>query len=474
MSSSHSQPPCFLPLTTPLKPDTPYGKLGSNSLAARLVSELPHSNFTPDPNVRYGEMWIGDHPSNPSSVSLRHAQTPLKEYINKYPELFLGKAVYEKFHDDLSVVEKTDAADESGRNIHLPFLFKILSFDRALPLQTHPDRTLAARLLKRAQGNPNAPGLKQITDLNYKPEVAVCISKSGFKGFIGFRSISDIQYFLTTIPEFQEAVGDKDTIDAFLAYKPTTTLRIPVEAQQQLKSLFIKIIERDDSQIAEICKRLLSRLLMQGDENFFGGTKHAHLGNVLRKCLSDYPGDKGVFVAIFMMNFITLMTGEGVMVGVDELHAYLEGDIIECMAWGDNMLSHGFQPPSERSPAKDFIPSVSYIPRSSTIPLRLPRQPWSKSEEGRTTQYLVPLAEFDLLHVLIGAEQEEVVTPGGVKGPTIFVVVDGEVELRRVNGDERLVLQQGSSVYILPGTTWSMRVTGGKEASIWGAFVEAE
>src|SRR5438105_15321161 len=73
---------------------------------------------------------MGDH-QNGSSRSVMSGMD-LLDLIKSSPEDFLGKSVLDKFKD-----------------IQLPFLLKILSFDKALPLQSHPDRKSGQHLMKQ-------------------------------------------------------------------------------------------------------------------------------------------------------------------------------------------------------------------------------------------------------------------------------------------------------------------------------------
>jgi mannose-6-phosphate isomerase len=41
------------------------------------------------------------------------------------------------------------------------------------------------------------------------------------------------------------------------------------------------------------------------------------------------------------MNFLTLNPGEAIYIPADGIHAYLSGDIIECMARSNNVLNSG-------------------------------------------------------------------------------------------------------------------------------------
>lgn len=56
-----------------------------------------------------------------------------------------------------------------------------------------------------------------------------------------------------------------------------------------------------------------------------------------------YPGDIGV-LSLFFLNYIKLCPGEAVYLDADVPHAYLSGEIVECMAASDNVVRAGFTP----------------------------------------------------------------------------------------------------------------------------------
>ena len=71
---------------------------------------------------------MGTHVKSPSC--LRATGAPLSEYLAAHPDL-IGPDVINKF----------GASDGN-----IPFLLKILSIEKALSIQTHPDKEMAARL----------------------------------------------------------------------------------------------------------------------------------------------------------------------------------------------------------------------------------------------------------------------------------------------------------------------------------------
>lgn len=131
---------------------------------------------------------LGDHKKGPSK-SLKTG-TPLRDLITGEPQSYLSKAVQQKFPG-------TDGAPQ------LPFLFKVLSFDKALPLQAHPDKSLAEKLMR--QEHEEEGRNEQFVDPNHKPEVAIALSND-FSAFVGFRPVEEIQSFIKCVPELQDLV----------------------------------------------------------------------------------------------------------------------------------------------------------------------------------------------------------------------------------------------------------------------------
>lgn len=71
------------------------------------------------------QLWMGTHPKSPSLVS--SSCKVLSQHLASHPQL-IGKPILDKFN----------AADGN-----LPFLFKILSIEKALSIQAHPDKQSA-------------------------------------------------------------------------------------------------------------------------------------------------------------------------------------------------------------------------------------------------------------------------------------------------------------------------------------------
>lgn len=435
-------PSPFIRLRVFVQP-SPYGKKGLKSAAARFALATPETDFKIDEDQPYGEIWMGDHPNG-----MAHTLdgVPLSKLIESSPEEYLTPSVYHRF----------------GHEKHLPFLFKVLSFDKALPLQAHPDRALATRLMKKEK---RETGKNEVfVDPNHKPEVAVTISET-FEGFVGFRPTAEIKSFLKVVPELRKVLSDHETVEKFLAAEDDGE-----EASKLLKIMFSELLGTTHTEIAACSQQLLTHV-ERGEEESLGGLgARQGLARVIKKVLNDYPEDVGLFAAVFFMNYVRLHKGEGIAVPADCIHAYLEGDVIECMAWSDNMIACGFGAPPERNDPRVFVDMLKYEPLPSEN-LELKHETWTKSGNGKTQIVFAPMDEFDLLNTKLRKGEEEVVA-GGIHGPAVFIVTEGDAVLSLADGQREQLLKQGQVVFVKPNTGYKLKGVTDK-AEIWGAFVEA-
>ena len=76
---------------------------------------------------------MGTHHTSPSRLLDSPAQEKLSDYLAANPKL-IGAHVVDRFKD------------EGAAEGNLPFLFKVLAIEKALSIQTHPDKEMARKL----------------------------------------------------------------------------------------------------------------------------------------------------------------------------------------------------------------------------------------------------------------------------------------------------------------------------------------
>ncbi|XP_071441569.1 mannose-6-phosphate isomerase isoform X1 [Hetaerina americana] len=319
-----------------------WGKLGLESEVA-LLKNSSDSNLLINESAPYAELWMGTHPNGPST--LKESKINLEDWINSNPEC-LGEKTREKFGNKL------------------PFLFKVLSVQKALSIQAHPNKELQQTCteysagykmelvsLTHLQSSPHFDRCVFQSDLNifitqehaeklhkenpnlykdpnHKPEIAIALTP--FEALCGFRPVEEIKSFLKSIVELQNLVGQE------IASQLINSEQHQTEAA--LKACFTELMKCPDERIAVQTNAYISRLSKMDQD-----LRTKNLASLFERLHSQFPGDVGCFV-IYFLNYIELLPGEAVFLGPNVPHAYIFGDCIECMACSDNVVRAGLTP----------------------------------------------------------------------------------------------------------------------------------
>ncbi|GKU90304.1 hypothetical protein SLEP1_g4310 [Rubroshorea leprosula] len=224
-----------------------WGKIGNHSLVAKLFAL--NSGSAIDSHSPYAEFWIGTHESGPSFVDQGCENqkgigngavpyldpVPLKSWLSENPHV-LGDKVLEKWGPDL------------------PFLFKVLSVQKALSLQAHPDKELARALHK------SLPDVYR--DENHKPEMALALTEfEALRGFISSKELKDV---FCNVPETLELVrgADKEQFACFINEKGSQ------EGKAILQSIFSRLMLSTKDEITQMISKMKKRLSLEEEEFF--------------------------------------------------------------------------------------------------------------------------------------------------------------------------------------------------------------
>lgn len=132
------------------------------------------------------------------------------------------------------------------------------------------------------------------------------------------------------------------------------------------------------------------------------------------------------------MNFLEYNTGDATCVPADAPHAYLSGNIVECMARCNNDLNTGFCPRADRGSIELFSAALTFSPHSPDEVL-LPSKPSSRGKNRTTVEYAPPMSEFNMLKTELQKGEKEVVEKIG--GPSVLFSTSGEGWMR-ARGEE--------------------------------------
>lgn len=398
-----------------------WGKQGKESVSARLCEEQPgwdgkgpNTAFKIDDNKTYAEMWMGTYPVLPSYVA--DTGEDLQDVLDRHPKELVGEEIISKFG-----------------HTKLPYLPKVLSISKALPLQLHPNKELASKLHKEDPEN--------FTDPNHKPEIALALTE--FEAFCGFKPLKDIAELLKIEPLKQYA-SSRD-VSKF--------------SNDNLKTVVRNMLEASEDNVRETYTALTSIPSSQ-----FG--QDTYIPKLAPRLAEQYSKtDPGLLVALITMNYLVLQPGESIYIPADGIHAYLSGDIIECMARSNNVLNTGFCPRAERNSIDLFCSCLTFTPHSPQECMLQP-QAYQRSKHGKTSKFAPPISEFDMLQTELKAGEKE--SLGAVGGPSIVLATKGSAQMKAKG--KSFELNEGAVFFVAPGVDLELESKDG--LLMHTAFVE--
>ncbi|HUT21654.1 MAG TPA: mannose-6-phosphate isomerase, class I [Anaerolineae bacterium] len=390
-----------------------WGTKGDEAYIPRLLG------IEPEPGLPYAELWMGAHPNAPSRVCTDGGSVSLRQLIEQYPAEVLGPEVSEAFAGTL------------------PFLFKILSAAEALSIQAHPNMEQAAALHVR---DP-----EHYPDPNHKPELAIALN--ALTALMGFRPYGGILAALGRYPELACFLGE-DTCARLHEGKGD-----PPDVQRRLvHEMFGVLVARSsaydqelDTQLDALARRLGSATSQLREEE-----------ELFLELRGRYEGpDVGLF-AVLLLNVLHLEEGQGVYIGPGIPHAYLRGNIVECMANSDNVVRVGLT--LKYRDAETLIEILN----DQLGPVPVLQGPAAL----RDVVYRTPACEFQVSRWRLapGHEQRAALH----ERPEILLVLSGEVCVSWARGEE--TFRQGQSM-LLPACLQGATVKAIRTTTVFRAEV---
>ncbi|KAK3112753.1 Mannose-6-phosphate isomerase [Teratosphaeriaceae sp. CCFEE 6253] len=427
-----------------------WGKVGRDSAAARFAAATPSDTFALDAAKPYAELWMGTHPSNPSC------------------DLTTGRTLLDLVQDNASLM--TPAVGDKYEQ-KLPFLFKVLSINKALSIQAHPNKKLAGEVHRR---DP-----KNYPDDNHKPEMTIAITP--FDGLCGFRPLGEIAHFLKHVPAFRQLVGEDEARAFEQAVQGQETTDDPTKAQQNklaLQRAFTALMQSPPTQVEKLAPQLIAQAESEGSSFAASGvpaTPGSTLSPLLLRLNSQFPADIGLFVTFFL-NYVQLDVGEAMFLRADDIHAYLSGDIIECMAASDNVVRAGFTPKFKDVPTLTGMLTYSYAPiaEQKMVPgdySLCKMNSAAYSSGSAATLYDPPIEEFSVVRTALKAKGAKV-TFEGIEGPSIVICTHGSGTI--AVGPKVEEVKEGWVYFVGATAELVIESTGEKEMICFRAFCELE
>ncbi len=107
-----------------------------------------------------------------------------------------------------------------------------------------------------------------------------------------------------------------------------------------LRGAFTALMTAEPSAVTASIAALAARL--RADEA--AGRRLAPREALALRLDAQYPGGDVGVLSSFFLNHVTLQPGQAIYLAANEPHAYLAGELVECMATSDNVIRAGLTP----------------------------------------------------------------------------------------------------------------------------------
>lgn len=265
------------------------------------------------------------------------------------------------------------------------------------------------------------------------------IAVTPFEGLCGFRPLAEIAHFLQALEPLRKLVGQnaaREFEQTVKGNEDTEDEGVMQRNKHALRSAFTSLMESSPADIEAAAKELVS--LAENSPASFGtlpgdvATNPAdkdELAAVIQRLNGQFPNDIGLFV-FFFLNFIKLEPGEAMFLKADDIHAYVSGDIIECMASSDNVVRAGFTPKFKDVPTLTQMLTYSYAPieEQKLQPVDYPYAILNASAYSSASSALLydpPIEEFSVLKTDLNRTGAKA-TFDPIVGPSVLICTRGK------------------------------------------------
>ncbi|GHU65319.1 hypothetical protein FACS189447_04050 [Spirochaetia bacterium] len=361
--------------------------------------------------VPWAELWMGVHPEGGSRIvdGNQGADSPLLSQIISDDPLFnLGEEVQKEFGA-------------------LPFLFKILAAGKPLSIQAHPNLEQA----KDGFDKENFEGIdlkspnRNYKDPNHKPEIICALTP--FTAMCGFRSSDEIKNLLDIFSR-SAPQSLKTGLNSLIASL------IAMDGENPLRSFLSNLFDMTPETRQELSVYAKNQKLAQDYPEYKDEWK------LISWFAELYPNDPAVIAPLYL-NLIDLNPGEAVYLPAGVLHAYVYGLGVELMANSDNVLRGGLTP--KHIDLKELFRVLKFAPFKPEIlkPVE------TAGSQASVYSYPAPAKEFSL-SCYKSSISTDCNTVYNEKGPSIIIVIEGELHIEDRVKRNTVILKKGESAFI--------------------------
>lgn len=376
---------------------------------------IPHLlNIEPQKNLPYAELWIGIHKNAPSEVEINNERFILSEMIANNPIKILGERVAEKYENQL------------------PFLLKVLSIDRALSIQSHPNKDLAEILHKKDPTN--------YPDDNHKPEIAIAIDE--LKAIVGLKSYTEIKELLIKYDEIKKILGEDKLAEFINTNKKSKNVAI--------KNLYSEIMNLDDEKLKNCILSFVERFKKEKNQT------EAEEQFLIQ--FDNYGLDIGL-ISLLLFNLVTLQKDNALFTAAGIPHAYIKGNIIECMANSDNVVRAGLT--NKYKDIKTLSDMLEVDSSKSAVEI---------IAEKNITYYKTPAEEFELHSITLDKQNSQIQFQNSEV--TILLVLEGDISIKWIsNSIENSLDYKSGEAILIPAILNKYDIVSNKKSKIFRVII---
>lgn len=314
----------------------------------------------------------------------------------------------------------------------------------------------------------------------------MAIAISPFEGLCGFRPLAQIVHFLNAVAPLRRLVGGQAAEEFETIVKGSEESQDPAVVSKNkdaLRAVFSSLVQSPRQMVEEAARDLVASA--ENSPHSFGNLENApetssprdpyRLAELIVRLNRQFPGDIGLFV-FFFLNFVTLSEGEAMFLKADDIHAYISGDIIECMASSDNVVRAGFTPKFKDVNTLTSMLTYDYAPieEQKLQPVDYPfavLNAVAYSSASEAVLYDPPIEEFNVVKTDLkrgGAKA----TFDSIPGPSILICTHGKGKI--TVGYKTEEVKEGYVFFVGANAVCVLENTGSREEGFttYKAFCE--
>ena len=179
------------------------------------------------------------------------------------------------------------------------------------------------------------------------------------------------------------------------------------------------------------------RAVLALSERLKSSRKRSETDELFRELNQKYGSEDAGLFALYFFNLVHLQSGEAVFLKAGVPHAYVKGNIIECMANSDNVVRAGLTP--KFKDVETLTDILTYEMGEILL--------YKRYDSQNEMLFNPPVDDFAVKHIYMEPDEEYAVENNS--SPDIMLVTQGQVEIMW-GCDSKLKMRQGDAVFIPP------------------------